>query len=203
MTKSNVTIGVLGLGNWGTALGQHLASLGYSVIAWSIKEDIVSGINQNHRNPNFLSHIELSPNLKATEGIEDLESVDYLLSVLPAHALAAVFPKVKLNSDAIFINATKGLDPKTLKSPVELAKELIPNLKGYSVISGPSFAKDVAAGLPAGLVMAADTMDLSKELAELFSADNLKIYHSDDIVCLLYTSPSPRDKRQSRMPSSA
>ena len=134
MTKSNVTIGVLGLGNWGTALGQHLASLGYSVIAWSIKEDIVSGINQNHRNPNFLSHIELSPNLKATEGIEDLESVDYLLSVLPAHALAAVFPKVKLNSDAIFINATKGLDPKT---------------------------------------------------------------------CLLYTSPSPRDKRQSRMPSSA
>lgn len=173
--------GVLGLGHWGTALSEHLAKKGFSVLAWSIEEKIVSGINKENINPEYLSNITLSKNLTATTELSDLEEVDYLLSVLPAIALKDVFPKVKVSSGK-FISATKDFDPETYLTPIELAKKLISGIRCSAVISGPGFAKDIAAGLPAGIVAAADDKNFAREVAEIFTADNLKVYTSTDII---------------------
>lgn len=174
--------GVLGLGNWGTALANHLARKDYDVLGWCIEENVANEINNNNKNPNFLTFTTLSPNLKATNSIEDLHNVDYLLNVIPAAFLHKVFPNVKINDNAVFINATKGLDPETLEDPVSIAKKHMPNLKNYAVISGPSFAKDVVIGKPAGIVAACDDAEIANEVAKIFTSDTLRLYSSTDVI---------------------
>ena len=175
-------ISVLGLGNWGTALGNHLANKGYDVLGWCLEEEVAQSINNKNINPQYLTSVVLNPKLKATNNIEDLFDCDYLLNVIPANYLEGVFKKVKVNDKAIFVNATKGLDPKTLATPIDLAKKFIPNLTHYCVISGPSFAKDIVIKKPAGIVCACDTLSIATQVAKDFSSESLRIYSSDDVM---------------------
>ncbi len=172
----------MGLGHWGTALAHHLASKKYAITAWSRNEEIVKFINFHHYHPDLLSDIHLPENLIATSKLADLKDADILVSVLPAKALSEVFVKLELKSDAIFVSATKGIDPTSKQFPVDLAKKLLPNLKGYAVISGPGFAKDIAAQNPASLVIACEQEEMATDLAKLFSGPNLRIYTTSDVV---------------------
>ena len=182
LSKHDLKIAVLGLGHWGTALAHHLATKGFPVTAWSRNEEVVKFIDFYRYHPNLLSDIQFPENLKATTKLNDLEDADILLSVLPAKALSEVFVTLTLKPEAIFISATKGLDPHSKKFPVELAKQLLPGLKAYAVISGPGFAKDIAAQNPAGLVMACEQEDICKELAKIFATPNLRIYTTSDVL---------------------
>ncbi len=182
LSNNHHKIAVLGLGHWGTALAYHLADKQYAVTAWSRNEEVTSFINFHHYHPNLLPDVSLPENLVATNKLSDLKDADILLSVLPAKALSEVFGKLKLKSDAIFVSATKGIDPSSKHFPVDLAKKLLPNLKAYAVVSGPGFAKDIAAQNPAGLVVACEQEDIAHELAKLFSSPNLRIYTTTDVV---------------------
>jgi len=180
-SKSDQAISVLGLGNWGTALANHLATAGHSVLGWTIEEEIVQGIKENRRNPCFQSQTELSKNLEATLDLKACLKNQIVLFALPAVALSDVVPRLLLEDGAIFISAVKGLEQKTLLTPLQFAKQNLPNKNVFfTVLSGPSFAKDLVDGRPAGIVSASNKPEIAKRVAEIFSNETLKIYTSSD-----------------------
>ncbi len=168
-------LAVLGLGHWGTAIAQHLASKGEDVLGWSVDDGVADTINSEHRNPRFLSHIQLSTNVRATDDISEVAKCDRMVVVLPSAAFSDVLPKVGDVKGRLVISATKGLDAASGLTPLQCIEKYLPNSR-RAVISGPGFAKDIAAHYPAGLVAAAYDEATAKETLELFSSETLRIY---------------------------
>ncbi len=175
------SIVVLGLGNWGTALANHLAIKGFSVIGWTIEEDIVEGINSNNFNPKYLSDVKLSSNLKATNDINlPKDALLYLLAV-PSAALTHIRKVIeKIPSEAIIVSAVKGLEPQNQKTPLEFLEEFKDKSFNITVLSGPSFAKDLVLQRPLGIVSASTDKEVAKKVAETLSSPTLKVYVSQD-----------------------
>lgn len=173
-------VAVLGLGNWGTALAQHLAVKGVDVLGWSIQPEIVESINAHRRNPLCLSEIELNPRLKATGELSDVFDFEVVLLVLPSGALAEVVPKLQLRSSAILVSAVKGMEMQSVQTPLQFAETNLPQAAKLCVLSGPSFARDVVAQRPAGVVAASKREEVAKTVAELFTNEYLRVYVSTD-----------------------
>jgi glycerol-3-phosphate dehydrogenase (NAD(P)+) len=174
-------IALLGLGNWGTALAEHLARQGMSVFAWTREAEIVESINEAQRNPVFLNHIALSPGIRASTCLEEVcqWEAEFLLVVLPSGALELVFPQIQALSARGIVSAVKGFCGSTGLTPLQFIKGYFPELPS-AVVSGPSFASDVIEGKPAGLVSASTSASFAKSVAEIFSAKTMKVYHSSD-----------------------
>lgn len=181
-------IGILGLGNFGTALADYLAShqtlvssqtLAFSpfeVIAWSKDSEVVKSINSANKNPSYLSEYNLSKNLKATNQIKDLKTVDIILIMLPALALKKVLPSLELKANCTVISCAKGLATND-KTPLQIINETLKQEVNSLVLSGPGFAKDIILKKPIGLTLAGDK---AEEIAKLFSSKTMRIYTSDD-----------------------
>ena len=173
-------ISVLGLGHWGTAIASHLAGKGFEVLGWSIEPEVVEGINRAHRNPKYLSQVELAAGLRATADLERTAGHDYMILVLPSEVLSRVLPKVPVRADTIFVSAVKGIDYESVLTPLECAQRFLPVLPELAVISGPGFAKDVAAGRVVGLVAASQREETARKVADLFSNEGMRVYTSTD-----------------------
>lgn len=178
--KINEDVFVVGLGNWGTALANHLARKGCSVTGWSLDSEIVQSLNATQRNPKFLTDITLSTNLKATEELGLVREFKKVLLVLPSSALHSVLPQIEVQSGTSIISAIKGIDKKTLLTPLSLSREFYGDTCSYVVLSGPSFAADVAIGKPAGVVAGSEDIEIAQEVAQLFSNESLRVYTSTD-----------------------
>jgi len=173
-------VSVLALGNWGTALANHLACTGKNVLGWSNDPAVVKGINQEHRNPYSQSQTELNPRFKASTSLDEALTSQYLVLAFPSQALNEMTPKLKATEKTVFISAIKGLERSSLATPLQYLDKNLP-LKGMlSVLSGPSFAKDIIACNPSGLVAASKNETVAREVAELFSSDWMKVYVSTD-----------------------
>ena len=173
-------VSVLGLGHWGTAIANHLAFKGCQVVGWSIEEDVVAGINAEHRNCRYLSEVELSDSIRATSKLEEACSSPIIFLVLPSSVLAEVLPKVRVNEATILASGIKGINFKELLTPLQCAEKYMPVRPRLAVLSGPSFAKDVVIGKPVGLVAASKDESAAKEIATLFSCEWVKVYTSTD-----------------------
>lgn len=173
-------VAVLGLGSWGTTLAHHLASIGHKVLGWSIDPGVVAGINKEHQNPRYVSSIKLHPALRATENLKEVCSLPHVVVALPSFALAEVLPKLKLQASTLLISAVKGLEYNTLLTPLQFAAQCLPVKCELAVLSGPSFAKDVIAHRPCGVVAASDSESIARKVAELFSSDWMRVYISSD-----------------------
>lgn len=173
-------VAVIGLGNWGTALAQHLALKGFDVLGWSVDKPVVEGINNSHRNPLYLPHAELSPRLRATEKLEDVFERNVFVFAVPSKFMAQVLPALRLKPKSVFVSVVKGIDPKTLDTPLQLAAQSLPAEIPLVVLSGPSFAIDVVRQKPCGLVAASRDEQAARAVAELFSGDSMKVYTSHD-----------------------
>jgi len=182
MTSAASSIGVLGLGNWGTAIGFHLASKGNDVLGWTIEKEIVSHINTKHTNPLYFSNTKLPENFKATSEISDLFSMPFIVLVTPSSALMDVIPKLKLRDGTILISAVKGMDGSTFLTPLQFAEKYLSGKIDLAVLSGPSFARDIIRGLPSGLVAASKKEETAKQVADLFSNECMKVYVSTDTL---------------------
>ncbi len=176
----NRAISVLGLGNWGTALANHLALKGYDVLGWSIERDVVAGINSAGRNIRFLSTIQLSPNLKATSSLEDALGRETLIVAVPSMALTDLTPKLNAPKGALVVSAVKGVEEVTLATPLTHIESLHPTRYRLAVLSGPSFARDVVVQRPCGVVAASRDELVARTVAELFTSDSMKVYVSTD-----------------------
>jgi glycerol-3-phosphate dehydrogenase (NAD(P)+) len=177
------SFGIIGGGAWGTALGQTLRQAGRDVVLWAREVEVVDEINAEHRNTPFLPGVMLDAGLRATGNLEDVAQQDVLLMVAPAQYVRPVAEALArhLPAGKPVVICAKGLERTTSKLLGEVLGEALP-CAAQAVLSGPSFAADVARGLPAALSLATLEEDLGRSLAAAIGYRHLRIYWADDPV---------------------
>ena len=181
--KAYQNIGVIGAGAWGTALAQTLAAAGRDVSLWGFEPDCVDAINNSHENKLYLPEVPLSPKVKATSNLMDLSACDALLSVTPAqHMRATLAPLVKdLAARTPVMLCSKGIEISTQKFMSDVLKEIAPHVEP-AVLSGPSFAIDVAKGLPTAVTLACEDAVIGKALADMIATPHFRPYLAEDVL---------------------
>ncbi len=174
-------IGVIGAGAWGTALAQALASDGSQVLLWARESDLVEEINAEHTNSLFLPSANLARNIMATNHIGDLADLPVILAVAPAQHLARVLAQLP-DAPRDLVLCAKGIEAGTGRLMADVAAETAANAK-LAVLSGPTFAHEVAAGLPTAVTLACSGGEAQwQRLAPVISRPTLRPYYSDDLI---------------------
>ncbi len=176
-------IGVVGAGAWGTALAQTLAEAGRDVTLWAREPETVADINERHVNRVFLPGVSLDRRLRATETLADCAAADVVLLVCPAQHVRAVTTALAplARPGQPLVLCAKGIEQATGKLMGAVAASTVPDMT-VAALSGPSFAADVARGLPAALTLACRDERLGRALAERLGDRQLRLYWSDDLV---------------------
>ncbi len=174
-------IGVIGAGAWGTALAQVLASDGTPVLLWAREAELVDEINSAHTNSLFLPSAILADNVIATNQIGDIADLQTVLAVVPAQHLASVLSGLPDRSRDLIL-CSKGIEAGSGRLTGEIAAEAAPSAQ-IAVLSGPTFAHEVAAGLPTAVTLACAGGDAQwARLAPAISRPTLRPYYSDDLI---------------------
>ncbi len=174
-------IGVVGAGAWGTALAQMLAGHGSEVLLWALEAGLADGINRDHRNDLYLPSAALSPSIRATGTLADLATCEILLVVTPAQHLGSVLGQLpRFPQDLVL--CSKGIEQGTGRMMNEVARAIAPG-SDVAVLSGPTFAHEVAAGLPTAVTLACGGGQAQWErLAPAIARPAFRPYYSDDLV---------------------
>jgi glycerol-3-phosphate dehydrogenase (NAD(P)+) len=173
-------IGVLGGGAWGTALAQVAARNGQPVTLWAREDDVVASVNGRHENALFLPGVPLAPSICATSDLAALSDCETLLIVVPAQFLRSVLSQLSVGNRTMVLCA-KGIEAETQKLVAEIASELHPGAP-IAVLSGPTFAHEVAKGLPTAVTLACPDIDMYLPLVDRLAQPNFRIYGSDDVT---------------------
>ena len=173
-------LGVIGGGAWGTALAQVAAAGERETLLWAFERDVVEAINEAHENPAFLPGVSLNPSIRATSDIEELESCDAWLVVTPAQHMRAVL-ECAADCDKPLVLCAKGIEEKSGELLHSVAREVCPRAE-VAVLSGPTFAHEVAKGLPTAVTLAAEDLALAERLRDRIKQPTFRIYVSDDLA---------------------
>lgn len=174
-------IGVIGAGAWGTALAQMLASDGRAVILWAYEPEVVAAINAEHRNPLYLPSAALAPTIRATGDLADLAGLDTVLVVTPAQVLGRVLQGLARPPRDLVL-CSKGIEAGTGRLMNDVAREASPG-SAIAVLSGPTFAHEVASGLPTAVTLACEGGRAQWErLAPAIARPAFRPYYSDDVT---------------------
>jgi len=183
MSQKKVTI--LGGGAWGTALAQMAAACGHNVQIYARDRLIVEEINNQHSNRRYLGDdITLNNKIRATvRGEEALAQTDFILAAIPAQSLRQVLINLRefIPRSVVLILCAKGIERGSRLFMSQLVEQILPR-QPVAVLSGPSFAIDVARGLPTAVTIAAAQRDLAQELAQIFSHPSFRCYASEDVI---------------------
>jgi glycerol-3-phosphate dehydrogenase (NAD(P)+) len=175
--------GVIGGGAWGTALAQVCARAGLDTVLWAREAEVVEGVNARHENSLFLPGVALEADIRATGDFADLAEMDLVLAVAPAQhlraALAAFAPHVRDGMPILL--CAKGIEQGSLKLMTEVLAETIPGA-APAVLSGPSFAGEVARGLPTAVTLACPDEDCARDLAEAIATPTFRPYFATDMI---------------------
>ena len=180
---SGARIAVLGGGAWGTALALTLLRADQSVILWARDHATADAINRGAANPRYLPDIPLDPAPAATSDLgEALHGADCVLCVVPAQATRAMFGQLRGSVPTAIpaVLCAKGIERSSGRLLSDVAAELLPD-NPVAALSGPSFATDVARGLPTAVTVAARDAALAARLAARFSSRSFRCYSSDDL----------------------
>ncbi|HJQ24965.1 MAG TPA: NAD(P)H-dependent glycerol-3-phosphate dehydrogenase [Blastocatellia bacterium] len=186
-TSESPRVAVIGAGSWGTALALVAARNRHAVRLWAREPEVAAQINAARRNPYYLSDFELPDNLRATVSLDEaLDGAGFVLLVVPSHAAREVVEQMRphLNAQQTLISATKGIENVTLMRMDEvisdvLAADFTPR---FVALSGPSFAREVAAGDPTAIVAASREGELSEAVQRLLSASVFRVYTNADVI---------------------
>jgi len=175
--------GVIGGGAWGTALAQVCARAGLATTLQAREADVVASINRSHENTSFLPGVELDPAIRATRDFADLASADLVLAVAPAQhlraALAAFAPHAREGLPILL--CAKGIEQGSLKLMTQVLAETIPHA-APAVLSGPSFAGEVARGLPTAVTLACADEGCAQDLGEAIATPTFRPYFATDMI---------------------
>ncbi|MFD2236484.1 NAD(P)H-dependent glycerol-3-phosphate dehydrogenase [Aureimonas populi] len=175
---------VIGGGAWGTALASVYARKGFATTLYARDEATAESVNEAHENPRYLPGIALPDALRASTVLSiSVESADLILLVVPAQTLRAVACDIRpfLEPGVPLVLCAKGIERETGLFASHVVAQELPEAP-LAVLSGPSFAQDVAAGLPTAVTLAAEEGDLAEELSRTLSADTFRIYASTDML---------------------
>jgi glycerol-3-phosphate dehydrogenase (NAD(P)+) len=185
-TPAPLTIAVVGAGSWGTALAIQLARAGCNVRLGGVVEiDLLEAMVADRENKRYLPDAAFPDNLTVHPDLGDcMDGADDVLVVVPSHGLRDTLAQLKplLGPETRVCWATKGFELSTGKLPHQVAAEVLGPDIPVAVLSGPTFAKEVGAGLPTAMTIASSDDDFARHLAEAISSDNFRAYTSDDIV---------------------
>jgi glycerol-3-phosphate dehydrogenase (NAD(P)+) len=171
---------VIGGGAWGTALAQIAAADGQPVMLWAREPEVVESINARHVNELFLANVRLSDSIVATDDLDALRDADALLVVAPAQHVRAVLGGQDFGTKPLVLCA-KGIEAGSKLLVGEVARAVQPAAP-IAVLSGPTFAHEVAAGLPTAVTLACEDADLGTALAERLASPTFRTYASDDVI---------------------
>jgi glycerol-3-phosphate dehydrogenase (NAD(P)+) len=178
-------IAVLGAGSWGTALAIHLARAGHEVLLWGNEKEHIQLLAEQRCNHQYLPDSEFPDCLQLTANIEDvLASPAWVLIAIPSHAYRPFLQKNgHLFKEEMGIAwASKGLEKGTGKLIHQVMAEELPQCKKLAVMSGPTFAKEVAENLPTSITVASESDQFCEELSEYLHSGRFRVYRSSDMV---------------------
>ena len=171
--------GVIGAGAWGTALAQTLSADGQDVRLWAFETDVVDAINRDRVNPLYLPGVTLNPSLRASGDMADMADRDMLLIVCPAQHLRGIVGNAPVGVPLIL--CSKGIEAGTGLLMSEVAEQAQP-ASPIAVLSGPTFAHEVAKGLPTAITLACADAGLAARIATRIARPAFRPYISDDVV---------------------
>ena len=174
-------IGVVGAGAWGTALANVAARAGHRVMLYDGDPTVTAAIEKTRGNPR-LPGIEVHPDITVARSLEKAADADALLLVVPTQALRTAASALALHVKAglPIVACAKGMESGSGKFVTEIVTECAP-IATPAILSGPSFAADVAKGLPTAVTLAATDEALAASLAEMLSSQNFRVYHATDV----------------------
>ena len=175
-------LGVIGGGAWGTALAQTMRLAGRETLIWARERDVVDEINGHHTNTPFLPGVALDRGLRATAEPADIAALDVVLMVAPAQHVrgVGVLLQHRLAAGKPLVLCAKGLEQASGKLLGEVVSEVLPSAR-LAVLSGPSFAADVARGLPTAVTLACADEAVAITLVQALGSATFRPYHSTDL----------------------
>lgn len=173
-------IAVIGGGAWGTALAQVAAKAGREVLLWAMESDVVEAINARHENAIFLPGIALDPAIRAASDLDAIAGTDAWLVVTPAQHMRAVLDRAP-SCDVPRILCSKGIEEGRGELLHTVAGEARPGAP-VAVLSGPTFAHEVARGLPTAVTLAAEDREIAEQLRGAIARPTFRVYLSDDVA---------------------
>ena len=187
--QATVKVAVLGAGSWGTALAALIARHGHAVVLWGRDAAVIEAIDRRHENPHYLPGIVLPDTLRATTDLAaSLRDADLVLVVVPSHAftqtLHALAPLRPARAGVAW--ATKGFEPGSGRFLHEVAADVLGNGGlgpgvPLAVVTGPSFAREVAQGLPTALTVHGDDAGFVQQVADVLHGPEFRAYTGDDM----------------------
>jgi len=184
--NAGLRIGVIGGGSWGTVLADLLAAKGFAVDLWAFEPEVVEQINAGHENRVFLPGVPLSSNLRASNDLAAAAAAkDLLVVVVPSHVMRETATGLagRLDARTPLVSASKGIENRThltmtgvLKETLEIGDDRL------AVLSGPSFAVEVARKLPTGVTVASLNPALAQLVQQAFATAYFRVYTSDDTI---------------------
>lgn len=183
----NTKIGVVGAGSWGTALAKLLADKGFGIDLWVFEQEVKEQIEQTRINQVFLPDAVLPGNLVPSN---DLEAVvtgkDLVLVVVPSHCMRDVAGQMGpfVSEKPIIVSASKGIENQTHLTMLDVLAEKIPQVprEQFAVLSGPSFAKEVAERIPTVVAVASISRPVAERVQHIFACPSFRVYVNDDPI---------------------
>jgi glycerol-3-phosphate dehydrogenase (NAD(P)+) len=183
--QSPSPITVLGAGSWGTALAVHCARAGSRVRLWGRAAEQRAAMRSERVNRRYLPNAPFPPGLEVAQDLASaLEGADDVLVAVPSHAFRELLQSIRglLGPGQRLCWATKGFEIESGRLPAEVAREVLGTGRLTAVLSGPTFAREVGAGLPTAMTIASRDADYAEQLAHDFSTPSFRAYTSTDIV---------------------
>jgi glycerol-3-phosphate dehydrogenase (NAD(P)+) len=185
MNYSEQPIAILGAGSWGTALALHLAKSGQEVRLWSYDPKQIATLSNERVNNRYLPGCVFPESLHPVANLADaLENISDILIAVPSIGFRETLLALKplLDSPKRIVWATKGMDTESQQLLHDLADEILGKKHAYAILSGPSYAKEVAVGLPTAVVIASENVEFANDLQKRFNQQHFRIYLSTDMT---------------------
>lgn len=173
-------LGVIGGGAWGTALAQVASSNQRETLLWALEPEVVESVNGARENSAYLPGVRLNPEIRATSDFGDLSDCDAWLVVTPAQHMRSVLERASNHARPLVLCA-KGIEERSGQFLHSVATQACPG-SPVAVLSGPTFAHEVAVGLPTAVTLAAEDPGLAEQLRDRLKQPTFRIYLSDDVT---------------------
>ena len=187
VSASLTTVFVLGAGNFGTSLSAHLGKLGHEVLLWHRSQEVLQAIAEQGSNSRYLTDLKLPKTVKATAQLTAVQQADMLLLAVPSYALREMLTQLRPSlSEQLLVSTAKGLELESGMFPRQIVGDILGESYADSmvVLSGPSFAREVADGHPTCVSAAGCNHESLMRVQEVFHAPHLRVYTSDDPIGL-------------------
>jgi glycerol-3-phosphate dehydrogenase (NAD(P)+) len=180
-------IAIIGAGSWGTALALVAARAGNDVRLWAHSAEVAEILQRERENKIYLPGFALPDSISPTNNLgEALTGAEIVLTVVPSHVCRQVYGQMlpHLNPQMVFVNATKGIENETQMRVEEVVRDVLKNEfePRYVVLSGPSFAQEVAKDEPCAIVAASHSIGWATEIQQAFSSGRFRVYTNNDVV---------------------